>query len=188
MVQRVSFEVDGDNNTIVIAPGAHVSNVKFRIWGNNHHVEICEGCHFNGGTIWVQHSGTRLRIGRNTTIEFAEFALVEDGMSIEIGEDCMMAYDIDFRTSDSHSVIDLETGKRLNPPAPIVVGNHVWIARGAQIGKGVHIGSNSIIGGHSVVTKDVPANLAVAGIPARTIRENCSWHRELLGTDATILP
>jgi acetyltransferase-like isoleucine patch superfamily enzyme len=51
------------------------------------------------------------------------------------------------------------------------VGNNVWIGYGACILRGVTVGDNSIIGTNSVVTKDVPPNSVVAGVPARVIRK-----------------
>jgi acetyltransferase-like isoleucine patch superfamily enzyme len=50
------------------------------------------------------------------------------------------------------------------------VGNNVWIGYGACILRGVTVGDNAIIGTSAVVTKDVPANAVVAGVPARVVR------------------
>jgi acetyltransferase-like isoleucine patch superfamily enzyme len=60
------------------------------------------------------------------------------------------------------------------------VGNNVWIGYGAQILRGVTVGDNSIIGASAVVSRDVPANAVVAGIPARIVRmrdapQTLSW-------------
>jgi acetyltransferase-like isoleucine patch superfamily enzyme len=52
----------------------------------------------------------------------------------------------------------------------VVVGSNVWIGYGACVLRGVSVGDNSIIGTNSVVTKDVPANAVVAGVPARIVR------------------
>ncbi len=55
-------------------------------------------------------------------------------------------------------------------PSPVSIGSNVWIGANAVICPGVSIGDNSIIGAGSVVTKDIPANVLVAGNPARIIR------------------
>jgi acetyltransferase-like isoleucine patch superfamily enzyme len=52
----------------------------------------------------------------------------------------------------------------------ILVGNDVWIGRGARILSGITIGDGAVIGGYSVVTKDVRPYAIVAGNPAREIR------------------
>jgi acetyltransferase-like isoleucine patch superfamily enzyme len=50
------------------------------------------------------------------------------------------------------------------------VGNNVWMGYGACVLRGVTIGDNSIIGTSSVVTREVPRNAVVAGVPGRVIR------------------
>lgn len=52
----------------------------------------------------------------------------------------------------------------------IVVGNNVWIGSNAIILEGVKIGENSVVAAGAVVTKDVPENVVVAGVPAQVIR------------------
>ena len=53
-----------------------------------------------------------------------------------------------------------------------VIGNNVEIHSGAKIVGPVRIGNNVIIGANAVVTKDIPDNCVVAGIPAKIIKEN----------------
>lgn len=55
--------------------------------------------------------------------------------------------------------------------APIVIGDNVWIGDGAIVQAGVSVGNGSIIGANSVVTKDVPENCIVGGVPARVIKK-----------------
>ena len=50
------------------------------------------------------------------------------------------------------------------------IGDNVWIYAGAKVLGGVTIGNNVVIGANSVVTKDVPDNAVVVGIPAKIIR------------------
>ncbi len=55
-------------------------------------------------------------------------------------------------------------------PAPIVVGKNVWIGANATVLPGVTIGDGSIIAAGAVVTKDVPTNVIVGGVPAKIIK------------------
>lgn len=55
-------------------------------------------------------------------------------------------------------------------PAPIHIGKNVWIGANATVLSGVTIGENAVIAAGAVVTKDVPANTVVGGVPAKVIR------------------
>lgn len=61
--------------------------------------------------------------------------------------------------------------RQLTTKGEIVIGNNVWIGDKATILSGVSIGNNVIIGANAVVTRDVPDNCVVAGIPARIIKQ-----------------
>jgi acetyltransferase-like isoleucine patch superfamily enzyme len=50
------------------------------------------------------------------------------------------------------------------------VGSNVWVGYGACVLRGTQVGDNAVIGTNSVVTKDVPANAVVGGLPARILR------------------
>lgn len=52
-----------------------------------------------------------------------------------------------------------------------IIGDNVYIGAGAKIIGKVVVGSNVIIGANSVVTKDIPNNTVVAGVPAKAIKK-----------------
>lgn len=148
------------------------------MFGSNHELSISENVVLKNVNFWFEDNHCAIRIGKNTTIESAQLAAVEDYSFITIGEDCMLSNGIRIITTDSHSVIDLESGKRINPAKNVIIGNHVWIGANCTINKGVSIGDNAIIAGNSVVTHNVPANTIVGGIPARVIKGNITWDRK----------
>ncbi|MBR0072660.1 MAG: sugar O-acetyltransferase, partial [Bacteroidales bacterium] len=53
---------------------------------------------------------------------------------------------------------------------PVRIGNDVWIGGNVTILPGVTIGNNVVVAAGSVVTKDVPDNTLVGGVPAKVIK------------------
>ena len=154
-----------------------LGDVNLNILGNGHSVIIDERVVIKKANFWFEDHNCSIKIGRNTTIEQVHLAAVEDNTSIEIGEDCMLSSGIRIITTDSHSVIDIKSGKRINPAKSVRIGNHVWIGANCTINKGVTIGDGAIVAGNSVVTHDVPENTIVGGVPANVIRNGITWER-----------
>ena len=113
----------------------------------------------------------------------------EFGFNISIGENFFANYDLIILDCNQVTIgNDVLFGPRVglyaanhaqNPIAraagevyskPIVIGNKVWLCGDVSVAPGVTIGDNSIIGTGSVVTKDIPANVVVAGNPCRVIK------------------
>lgn len=91
---------------------------------------------------------------------------------ITIGEGVAISEEVVIRDSDNHSI--LSDGYEMSKP--IVIGDHVWIGFRAAILKGVSIGNGSIVAAGAIVTKDVPPNCLVAGVPAKIIKRNIEWN------------
>lgn len=120
--------------------------------------------------------GTDIRLfkGANCTIESGYingFTQIICAEKIEIGKNVAIARDVIIRDTDAHHILN----SNHSISKPIKIGNHVWIGTRAIIMKGVTIGDNAIIAANAVVTKDVPANSIVAGVPAKVIRTNINW-------------
>lgn len=176
IIKNSSFDIQGNDNTIKIDSQSIIENLTFYIRGSGHNISIGSNCRFNqGGTIWIEDEGCSLTIGDNTLILQADISLTESSSSIEIGKDCMLSSDIDIRSGDSHSIIDLSTGERINQASNIKIEDHVWIGAHARILKGVTIAKNSVVGMGSIVTTNVYSNTVVAGIPAKTVKTNITW-------------
>jgi acetyltransferase-like isoleucine patch superfamily enzyme len=114
------------------------------------------------------HEG-EVRIGAKTVL--GEDCTISAYQHVSIGEQCIVADRVMLIDFD-HNVAEIERPIRVQGiyKRDVRVGNNVWIGYGAQILRGVTVGDNSIIGASSVVSKDVPANAVVAGVPARVIR------------------
>jgi maltose O-acetyltransferase len=52
-----------------------------------------------------------------------------------------------------------------------VLGDNVWLGGGAIVCPGVTIGDDTVVGAGAVVTRDLPAGVVAAGVPARVLRE-----------------
>ncbi len=93
------------------------------------------------------------------------------GKSISIGKACRIAERVSMFDSPGHTLDPEKRRGGFAPTSddvrPITIGDNVWIGTGAVIFPGVSIGDNSIISTGSIVMSDVPANVVVAGNPAR---------------------
>ena len=91
----------------------------------------------------------------------------QDHGGVTIGDGCQIGHNVVFATLNHF----MEPEKRkMSYSAPIVLGKNVWVGSNATILQGVTIGDNSVIGAGAVVTKDVPANTVVGGVPAKFIK------------------
>lgn len=181
IVNKLHCECRGDNNSLNIESGASLTKCKLVFKGKNNTVHVKCRTHLQNITFWCEGDNNKIEIGRMVTMgENVELAACE-GKTIVIGDDCMFSHDIAFRTTDSHSIIDVH-GRRLNMAKDIVVGKHVWIGLESLILKGCTIPDNCIVGAKSLVSAslDVKANSIIAGNPAKVIKENINWCRKLL--------
>ena len=119
--------------------------------------------------IHANFGGKNVFIGKGFYANF-NLTLVDDG-KITRGDNVMIGPNVTIATP-LHA---LEAEKRLSKEnqrnIPVTIGTNGWIASGATILPGVTIGDNAVIAAGAVVTKDVPPNVLVAGVPAKVIRE-----------------
>ncbi|RYD43427.1 MAG: sugar O-acetyltransferase [Verrucomicrobiaceae bacterium] len=112
--------------------------------------------------------GYNIHLGENF---YANFDLIIlDVCQVTIGKNCMIGPRVSIYTAglplDAETRISgMEFGK------PVTIGDNVWIGGNAVINPGVNIGNNVVVAAGAVVTRDVPDNVLVAGLPAKVIRE-----------------
>ena len=109
--------------------------------------------------------GKNLHIGRNVFINSG--CRFQDQGGITIGDGTLIGHNVVMATLN-HSE-NPEERANLHP-APIHIGRNVWIGASATILPGVTIGDGAIVGAGAVVTRDVPENTIVVGIPAKILR------------------
>lgn len=109
--------------------------------------------------------GKNITVGKNVFINAC--CKFQDQGGITIGNGVLIGYNVTLATLNH----DERPKFRQNIyPKPIKIGDNVWIGSNATILQGVDIGDGAIIGAGSVVTKDVPKNAIVVGIPAKITR------------------
>ena len=186
-IKKSSFLIDNNNNIIILKKksllkNSHIivegTNNVIYIKGDNNKIFIGNNCCIKNLDIDMKNNNSIIKIGAKTTIERARITSFEP-YKIEIGKDCMFSSDIIIMNTDVHRIYDVDTRLKTNEGKEISIGNHVWLGIRTIILKGVTIGDNSIVAAGSIVTKDVKANTIVSGTPAKQIKENKNWTREL---------
>lgn len=106
-------------------------------------------------------------------MQLADYAQINAGCfllafdAITLGKNSTLAYQVTILTSANPNYPYNELSKIYKPMhAPVKIGDNVWIGARAVILPGVTIGNNVVVAAGSVVTRDVPDNVVVAGVPA----------------------
>lgn len=109
--------------------------------------------------------GKNLRFGKGVFVNIS--CRFQDAGGITIGDGSLIGHGTTLTTLN-HS---LDPDRRADmTPAPIVIGRQVWLGASVTVVPGVTIGSGAVVGAGAVVTRDVPENAIVAGVPAKVIR------------------
>lgn len=120
--------------------------------------------------------GSNIHVGRecfiNYNCTFLDDAPITLGDGVMIGSGVTIATPCHPLLKEERMVTEYPDGRHdLEYAKPVTIGANCWICSSATIVGGVTIGAGSIVAAGAVVTKDVPANSLVAGVPARVIRQ-----------------
>lgn len=127
-------------------------------------------------------NGKNIHVGReflaNYNVTILDIAPVYIGDYVMIGPSTLI-------TTVNHPLSPGKRRRHLGQAAPVTIGNDVWIGGNCTILPGVKIGNNVVVAAGAVVTKDVPDNCVVGGVPAKVIKE---IKNDLPGCLAAALP
>ena len=110
--------------------------------------------------------GKNIAIGENVFINAC--CHFQDHGGVVIGDGCQIGHNVVFATLN-HGLSPED--RKHTYPAPIVLGRNVWVGSNSTILQGVTIDDNAVVAAGAVVTKDVPANVVVGGVPAKIIKK-----------------
>ncbi len=143
------------------------------IWGPNIEIGRCftavgEPMHRVELCVWGREADRgRMTIGDCVLISPGVRISASD--AITIGDGCMIANGVYITDSDWHSIYNRM--ERSPEVTPVHIARNVWIGDHATVLKGVSIGENSVVAARAMVVRDVPANVVVAGNPARVVKQ-----------------
>lgn len=107
--------------------------------------------------------GNSVKVGNNVVVMNNCLMMAAGGITIE--DDVLIAANVQL-ISNNHDLHD----HQILTCKPVHICKNAWIGAGATILPGVTIGENAVVAASAVVTKDVPADTIVAGIPAKIIK------------------
>lgn len=147
--------------------------------GYNSSIQVGKRCSFSENTyIYCLHN-SYIKMKNDNMFGYNAFITCNFNGRIEFGVDCLMSTNVSIICGDGHPIIDMENKKLINSNQTILIGNHVWIGTKASVLGGSFIDDGSVIGANSLVKDKFTKNCIIAGCPAKTVRKNIIWEREL---------
>jgi acetyltransferase-like isoleucine patch superfamily enzyme len=144
----------GPGVSLEIAPGATLRLGRWSWIGHGCKIRVHEG---------------EVEIGAKTVL--GQECTISSFQHVSIGRECILADRVMLIDFD-HGVVEVDRPVREQGiyKRDVRVGNNVWVGYGACFLRGTTVGDNCVVGTNSVITKDVPDNAVVAGVPARVLR------------------
>jgi acetyltransferase-like isoleucine patch superfamily enzyme len=181
-LKKTKIIIHGRNNKILFhSDGRNFLNeCIIRVYGDNNNILINgERNSFSNVEIWIEDNNNNIMFGNRNVISGKTHIALTEGTDVIFKDDCLLSSDIVFRTGDSHSILSVETGKRINNALSITVGSRVWIGNRVIVLKGVEIPSDCVVATGSVVIKKIDeTNVILAGNPAKIVKRNINWIKE----------
>lgn len=113
----------------------------------------------------VVWKGATLGIGEGIAISSG--TLIKSTSTVKIGRTCLVGTYVNIIDCNFHNLRDHSWDMEAEP---VVIEDDVWLGNRCMIAKGVTIGRGSVVAAYSLVTKNVPPNTLVVGVPARVVQ------------------
>ena len=171
--------INASRNMVVLGPQCSLrGEINFQ---GNANLCYCDG---KGGDVQVYRTffysaGSAFVFGQGSTCVYSTFHLEGPNRHIVVGRDCMISGDVYAAGTDNHAILEKSTGRVLNIAGDLRIGPRAWIGFGTTILKDAHVGEGAIVAARSTVTRPVEDNTIVAGSPARVVRKDVDWARNL---------
>jgi acetyltransferase-like isoleucine patch superfamily enzyme len=99
---------------------------------------------------------------------------------ITIGDNVTITHGVTFHNHDGGVGVLRHKYPNIDVIKPITVGNNVFIGSHSTIMPGIIIGNNVIVAASSVVTKNIPDNVVVGGVPAKIIKTLAEYEEKVV--------
>lgn len=143
------------------------------IWENDGTITFNGPVRIGASTKLVLLKGSSVIFGSKVSITGSSNIIAEKECSI--GDCCLISWDCQIMDTDFHKIYN-DSGKRINNPKSIIIGNNVWIGSKVLILKGAEIPNNCIIAANSTVVKRYTEENAIyGGQPATLLKRNIKW-------------
>lgn len=179
LMRGCTIEIFGKNSHVELGWGNRLINCRIQVFGDECRINLGKNNILEQAWFWLEDTGSSIIVGDDNRMTGSIQLAAIEGNSVEIGDDNLFSRDIQISNGDSHSIIDVESGRRINPSRDIKIGTHNWFGMHATICKGVTISHDVIVGRGAIVTSPVLVpNVAVAGVPAKVVKECVTWRFE----------
>lgn len=173
---RIVFQIKGDLencNFVFFRIPDKSAKLVWAVWGRDH---CTASFSTRRMTLYLRLSDQNCRMAIGDAVYIGGGRVALSNTTMKIGACGLWSDGILIQGTDSHGIVDLDRMEIINDaPSTVTLQRRVWLGRNAVVMKNVTIHEGSIVATGSVVAKDVPPASAVAGSPARVVRERVSW-------------
>jgi acetyltransferase-like isoleucine patch superfamily enzyme len=174
-IKNTQIRIKGENNEFNLCDNGKIRDSNIYVGGKNNKIYFGKNVDIRNLKVGIYTDGQEIYIGENTSIGGGKIFMDRLPAKIKIGKECMLSYNVEIRTTDSHPIYSINTKELLNPEEDILIENNVWVGANSTILKGSILEEGSILGSGSVLKGKVDKNCVAVGVPAKVIKREIEW-------------